>query len=237
MLVRASLLSTAFALVFAGSLCLLLAAQESAPPVVPFPQNDPGLAALAARKKAQLDSVNQFKVFYQFHFTDKLKESGITFREHATLYSTSDYMAVHYDHGTGIAVADVDGDGLYDIYFVSQLGGNELWRNLGNGKFENITEKAGVGLKDRVSVTASFGDVDNSFSKGLRGFLRQIVPDAARDSAVRVLAREFRLVSTRVRVGRTVRVTFESDSGHRYDRTLCEPLLELVVFSLAFSQP
>jgi hypothetical protein len=162
MLGRAFLLGTSLILIFSASLCASLAAQETAPPVVPFPQNDPGLAALAARKKAQLDSVSHFKVFYQFHFTDKLKESGITFREHATLYSTSDYMAVHYDHGTGIAVADVDGDGLYDIYFVSQLGGNELWRNLGNGKFENITEQAGVGMKDRVSVTASFGDVDNS---------------------------------------------------------------------------
>src|SRR6202166_125451 len=131
MLGCASLLGISLILIFAGSLCASLAAQESAPPVVPFPQNDPGLAALAARKKAQLESVNQFKVFYQFHFTDKLKESGITFREHATLYSTSDYMAVHYDHGTGIAVADVDGDGLYDIYFVSQLGGNELGGTLG----------------------------------------------------------------------------------------------------------
>jgi enediyne biosynthesis protein E4 len=71
-------------------------------------------------------------------------------------------MPVHYDHGAGIAAADVDGDGKYDIYFVSQLGGNELWRNLGNGKFENITEKAEVGLKDRVSVSAAFGDVDNT---------------------------------------------------------------------------
>jgi hypothetical protein len=71
-------------------------------------------------------------------------------------------MPVHYDHGAGIAAADVDGDGKYDIYFVSQLGGNELWRNPGNGKFENITEKAEVGLKDRVSVSAAFGDVDNT---------------------------------------------------------------------------
>jgi hypothetical protein len=141
---------------------LSLFAQEVAPPQVPFPRNDAGLASLPARKKAQLESVEQFKVFYKFHFTDQLQQSGITFRNHAVPYATSQYMPVHYDHGTGIAVADVDGDGLYDIYFVSQLGGNELWRNLGHGKFQNITAQAGVGLKDRVSVTAAFGDVNNT---------------------------------------------------------------------------
>ena len=57
--------------------------------------------------------------------------------------------------------ADVDGDGLMDLYFLTQIGRNELWHNLGNGKFEDITDKAGVGLDDRVSVTASFADADN----------------------------------------------------------------------------
>ncbi|HWO32463.1 MAG TPA: CRTAC1 family protein [Candidatus Acidoferrum sp.] len=154
----AIIVSFAFAAMVAAS----LAAQDATLPVVPFPRNDVGLNTLANRKKAQLESADQFKVFYQFHFTDRLKDSGITFRNHAVPYATSVYMPVHYDHGTGLAVADVDGDGQYDIYFVSQLGGNELWRNLGNGKFENITERAGVGLKDRVSVSAAFGDVDNT---------------------------------------------------------------------------
>ena len=36
-----------------------------------------------------------------------------------------------------------------------------MWRNLGGGRFENITEKAGVALKTRVCVAASFADVDN----------------------------------------------------------------------------
>jgi enediyne biosynthesis protein E4 len=72
------------------------------------------------------------------------------------------YARVHYDHGTGIAVADVEGDGLYDIYFVNQVGGNELWKNLGNGKFKSITAEAGVGLKDRISVGAAFADVNNT---------------------------------------------------------------------------
>jgi hypothetical protein len=131
-------------------------------PDVRFPRYDDGLEALPQRKKSQLESVGQFNVFYQFHFTDQLKESGITFVHRVVPEAADDYMQVHYDHGTGLAVADVDGDGLYDIYFVNQVGGNELWKNLGNGKFKNITESAGVGLKDRISVGASFADIDNT---------------------------------------------------------------------------
>ena len=68
---------------------------------------------------------------------------------------------MHYDHGNGVAVADVDGDGLDDLYFVTQVGANELWRNLGGGRFENVTAAAGVGVADAIGVTASFADIDN----------------------------------------------------------------------------
>jgi enediyne biosynthesis protein E4 len=134
---------------------------------VRYPDPDIGVDVLAARKKAQLDTVDQFKVFYQFHFSDTVKESGITFIHQMVDDAGIDYKPVHYDHGTGIAVADVDGDGLYDIYFVNQVGGNELWRNLGGGKFKNITKEAGVGLPGRISVTASFADIDNDGAQDL----------------------------------------------------------------------
>jgi len=116
---------------------------------------------LDARRDAQLATVGEFGVFTGFHFTDRRAESGITFRNRVVEDAAKTYKAVHYDHGNGIAVADVDGDGLYDIYFVNQVGANELWRNLGGGRFENITATAGVGAADRISVTASFGDIDN----------------------------------------------------------------------------
>jgi hypothetical protein len=132
-----------------------------------FPTPDVGIDSLEARKQAQLQTVNQFKVFYQFHFTDKLKESGITFVNHVVDDSSKNYKGVHYDHGNGIAVADVDGDGLYDIYFTNQVGGNELWKNLGGGKFKNITQEAAVGLAGRISVAASFADIDNDGSEDL----------------------------------------------------------------------
>src|SRR5262249_15433244 len=109
----------------------------------------------------------KWKVLHYSPYTDRVAESGITFVNHATEDSTKFYKPNHYDHGTGIAVADVDGDGLPDIYFVSQLGGNELWKNLGNGKFKNITAEAGVGLKDRVCISASFADIDNDGDQDL----------------------------------------------------------------------
>jgi hypothetical protein len=136
-------------------------------PEVQYPDPDIGADSLAARKKAQVATVDQFKVFYQFHFVDRARESGITFVEHAVEDATRNYMAAHYDHGNGIAVADVDGDGLYDIYFANQVGGNQLWKNLGGGRFRNITEEAGVGLPDRISVTASFADIDNDGDQDL----------------------------------------------------------------------
>src|SRR5207253_5740145 len=71
------------------------------------------------------------------------------------------YKKVHYDHGTGLCAADVDADGRPDLYFVTQLGTNELWRNLGDGRFENITDQAGLHMEDAIAVACSFADIDN----------------------------------------------------------------------------
>ena len=138
------------------------AADKSGIPEVRYPKVDISLVTMHARMETQRETIRQFKVFHDFQFTDKFRESGITFVSHAVPEATYDYMPVHYDHGSGIAVADIDGDGFYDIYFVNQVGGNELWKNLGNGKFKNITDEAGVALKDRISVGASFADINNT---------------------------------------------------------------------------
>ena len=114
-----------------------------------------------ARRDAQLRTAGDFGVFHDFRFADRVAESGITFRHRIVADAGRDYKAVHYDHGNGVAAADVDGDGLDDLYFVNQVGANELWRNLGGARFENVTESAGVGVADRIGVAASFADIDN----------------------------------------------------------------------------
>jgi enediyne biosynthesis protein E4 len=127
-----------------------------------YPAEDIGKDSLPERKKAQLEAARQFEVFHQFQFSDHLSQSGITFKYHAVDDITKHMRMGHYDHGSAVAVADVDGDGLYDIYFVNQVGGNQLWKNLGNGTFRNITEAAGVALAGRISVGAAFADIDNN---------------------------------------------------------------------------
>jgi hypothetical protein len=148
-------------------LLVLGAAIAAQSPQVRFPDPDIGVTTLNARARAQRASVDRFKVVYDFQFTDRVKESGITFVHRVVDDAAVAYKPVHYDHGNGIAVADVDGDGLPDIYFTNQIGGNQLWKNLGGGRFADVTKEAGVALADRISVTASFADVDNDGDEDL----------------------------------------------------------------------
>jgi hypothetical protein len=112
-------------------------------------------------RAAQTKAAAGTTVRRDFAFTDRLADSGITFRHRFVEDAGRGYKAVHYDHGTGLSIADVDGDGRLDIYFVNQVSGNQLWRNAGGGKFEDITTAAGVAVPGKVGVASSFADIDN----------------------------------------------------------------------------
>jgi Flp pilus assembly protein TadD/peroxiredoxin len=68
----------------------------------------------------------------------------------------------------GVAAGDYDGDGFDDLYVCQPAGlPNRLYRNRGDGTFEDATEKAGVGVLDGTAC-ALFADFDN---KGLQDLL------------------------------------------------------------------
>jgi len=100
-------------------------------------------------------------------FADATKEAGIGF-VHVNGATGQKYMLETL--GSGVCVFDYDGDGLQDIFFVQsgRLPGYQaaaaprsaLYRNLGGGRFVDVTEKAGVGGPDRYGFGCSAADVD-----------------------------------------------------------------------------
>ena len=90
----------------------------------------------------------------------QLEDCGVEFRNY--MLRTRSLLI---ETGSGIALADYDNDGLIDIYLTGSDIANKLYRNLGNLKFEDVTEAAGVDgrIKDGVvwSSGASFADIDN----------------------------------------------------------------------------
>lgn len=68
----------------------------------------------------------------------------------------------HYLNGSGVAVADINGNGFMDIYFASLEGPNKLYKNRGNFKFEDITDKAGVAHNGFNSTGVVFADVNGN---------------------------------------------------------------------------
>lgn len=62
-------------------------------------------------------------------------------------------------NGSGVAIGDIDGDGLPDLYFCRLQGPNELYRNLGHWRFAPLPAGA-IACTNQLSTGAAFADVD-----------------------------------------------------------------------------
>src|SRR5881396_3622665 len=84
-------------------------------------------------------------------FTRLLEEqTGIAFSNHLSDAAVAQNQIRLV--GSGVALGDVDGDGWCDVYLCRLEGPNVLYRNLGNWKFLDVTEGAGVGCRGQYST-------------------------------------------------------------------------------------
>ena len=90
-----------------------------------------------------------------------VEETGVDFAN--TLDFNRDFNIYTYRNfynGGGVAIGDVNNDGLMDIYFTANMKANRLYLNKGNFQFEDITEAAKVGGTKAWSTGATMADVN-----------------------------------------------------------------------------
>ena len=88
--------------------------------------------------------------------------SGVTFSN--LINETPEMFMYKYENlynGAGVAIGDINNDGLPDIYFSSTRGNNKLYLNLGNFHFKDITDAAGVNGGEGIKTGVNMVDINN----------------------------------------------------------------------------
>jgi hypothetical protein len=84
------------------------------------------------------------------HFRNDLQ-----YDDHFNIYTYRNFY-----NGGGVAIGDINNDGLPDLFFTANMLNNRLYLNKGNFQFEDITEKAGIGKIGKWSTGVSMADVN-----------------------------------------------------------------------------
>lgn len=89
-------------------------------------------------------------------------QTGIDFTN--SLEPTSELNIIEYLYfynGAGVAIGDLDNDGLEDVFFTGNQVQDQLYKNLGELRFSNITASAGILNSDSWSNGVTMADVNN----------------------------------------------------------------------------
>ena len=91
------------------------------------------------------------------------KRTGIAFENNLPFDKDFNiYTYRNYYNGGGVALGDINNDGLVDVYLTGNISPNRLYLNKGNFQFEDITDKAGVQGTRAWSTGVSMADVNGA---------------------------------------------------------------------------
>jgi hypothetical protein len=91
-----------------------------------------------------------------------VKDSGIEFDNQVTDGKLENsFLFRNFYNGGGVAIGDINNDGLADVFLTSNMGDNKLYLNKGNFRFQDITPHSGITQDSMWSTGVVFADINN----------------------------------------------------------------------------
>lgn len=107
-------------------------------------------------------SYNSCKEKRQIHLFNLTENTGIDFTnnvENNNEFNIFSYR--NFYNGGGVAIGDINNDGLADVFFTANMGSNKLYLNKGNWKFDDITAEVGFKNSGKWGTGVVMADINH----------------------------------------------------------------------------